>query len=204
MAVVATISSWEKKRPLLLATLVLAAAAWLAWDGWLNWPAQDNQIVKKMLVSHDVSTAGKKLLRTWPGWQAASADQRLEFDRFVHRSNFSGWHSVTDIKNQRWIFLVMVCVGIGSLFWFSRVRGRKLSADESGLLLADNTRIDWSQITIIDNRRWTSHGIVTLTYTTAGNETRHTKMDGVIYENIGPLLNEVAARAKSAKMVPPP
>ena len=203
MAVVATISSWEKRRPLILAILVLAAAAWLASDGWINWPKQDNAIVRKMLQSHDISARGKRLLHTWPGWQKAAAAQRLQFDRFVHRSNFAGWHSVTDIKNQRWIFLVTVVLGLGSLIWFFRVRGRQITAAEGGLILADRTEIHWNNITAIDNRKWASHGIVTITYKSAEHQMKQTKMDGVIYENLGPLLNEMAARATEAKMIPP-
>ncbi len=203
MAVVATISSWEKKRPLILAVLILAAAAWLASDGWVNWPNQDDAIVQKMLLSHDVSARGKRLLHTWPGWQKASTAQRLKFDQFVHRSNFSGWHSVTDIKNQRWIFLVTAVLGLASLIWFTRVRSRKITAAEDGLTLSNRAVILWNTITAIDNRKWTSHGIVTITYKTGGDEVRQAKMDGVIYENLGPLLNEVAARATDAKMIPP-
>lgn len=203
MAVVATISSWEKRRPLILAILILAAAAWLASDGWVNWPKQDDAIVQKMLLSHDVSARGKRLLHTWPGWQKAPSAQRLKFDQFVHRSNFAGWHSVTDIKNQRWIFLVTVVLGLGSLIWFFRVRGRKITAAEDGLILSDQTAIHWNSITVIDNRKWTSHGIVTITYKSPENGARQVKMDGVIYENLGPLLNEVASRATEAKMIPP-
>ena len=203
MAIVATLSSWEKRRPIIFSLLLLAGAVWFAYDGWVNWPQQDNQIVQKMLRSRDVSPHGKALLRLWPGWQQATLAERLKYDRFVHHANFSGWHSVTDIKNQRWIVLVLAVCGLASVVWFLKVRGKIITADESGLAIPGQHKIAWSQITTIDNRKWSSHGIVVLTYVVAGAQARKVKLDGVIYENLGPLLNEVAARAVQAQMLPP-
>ena len=205
MAITARLGKWERRRPLVFALLALLTATWFAYDGWYGWPQADNALVRKMLHSRDVSPADRKKLKSWPkgGWFQASTLVRRSFDRLVYRSHFSGWHSVIDIKNQRRIVMLLAVVFLGAIAWYIAVRRRRIVADESGLLLGRGPKIPWNDIVRIDNSHWRSHGEVTIAYRSSGDTTRQARLDGVAFENLPLLLNEVAARAVKAQIVPP-
>jgi hypothetical protein len=203
MQIIARPAAWERRRPLVLAFLCLLFAAWFAWDGWYGWPDHDDKAVKQMLISQRVTGKDKAIARSWPGWRHATPAQRLKFDHLVHINNITGWHTVTDIQNQRWIVLGLALVGVAGLLWFLRVRTRRIIADEQSLHLPDGRVVAYAAITSVDNRRWPGAGLVRLQYTHAG-QTHHATLDAVIYENLPPLLNEVIARATAAEVINPP
>jgi hypothetical protein len=194
---------WERRRPLVLAFLCVVFAAWFAWDGWYGWPNHDDKAVKRMLASHRVTGKDKAMARSWPGWRHATNAERLKLDHLVRINNITGWHTVTDIHNQRWIVLGISLVALGGLIWYFRVRSKHIVADDNGLQLPDGRVIAYSAMKLIDNRRWPGSGLVTVEYTDAAGLAHHAVLDAVVYENLPPLLNEVIARAKNADVVNP-
>ncbi len=204
MQMIAQPALWERRRPLVLAFLCFVFAAWFAWDGWYGWPNHDDKAVKQMLLSHRVTGKDKAIARSWPGWRHATEAQRLRFDHLVHINNITGWHTVTDIHNQRWIVLAIGLVAVGGLVWFVRVKSKRIVADDQGLHLPNGSLVAYSAMKVIDNRRWPGAGLVTVEYADAGGHSHHAVLDAVIYENLPALLNEVIARATSAQVVNPP
>jgi hypothetical protein len=189
---------------LVLAFLCCVFAAWFAWDGWYGWPNHDDRAVKRMLVSHRVTGKDKAIARSWPGWRHATNAQRLRFDHLVRINNITGWHTVTDIYNQRWIVLGILLVAVGGLIWYQRVKSKRIIADDQGLHLSNGSLVAYSAIKMIDNRRWPGAGLVNIEYGDAAGHLHHAILDAVIFENLPPLLNEVMARATAAEVVNPP
>ena len=85
MAIVAPISSWETRRPLVLAVLCVLVAAWFAYDGWYGWPAADNAVYKKMQQPGllGVGEQARKIALTWPGWHQATTRQLMGSRDFI-------------------------------------------------------------------------------------------------------------------------
>ncbi len=204
MQMIAQPALWERRRPLVLAFLCFVFAAWFAWYGWYGWPNHDDKAVKRMLVSHRVTGKDKAMARSWPGWRHATNAERLKLDHLVRINNITGWHTVTDIHNQRWIVLGIGLVAVGGLIWFWRVKFKRIIADDQGLHLPNGSVVTYSAMKVIDNRRWPGAGLVTIEYGDAAGHVHHAILDAVIYENLPPLLNEVIARATAAEVVNPP
>ncbi len=203
MQITAQLAPWERRRPLVLISLCTLFAIWFAWDGWYGWPNHDDAAVKQMLVSHRVTGADKAVARRWPGWRHANEGERLKMDHLVHVNNISGWHSVTDIQNQRWIVLALILVAVVGLMWFLRVKSRHIVADEKGLHLPGGHYVAFTEVTRIDNRRWPDAGLVTIESVDSKGGRHHAVLDGVVYENLPPLLNEVITRAIAAEVINP-
>lgn len=144
------------------------------------------------------------MARSWPGWRHATNAERLKLDHLVRINNITGWHTVTDIHNQRWIVLGIGLVAVGGLIWFWRVKSKRIIADDQGLHLPNGSIVAYSAMKVIDNRRWPGAGLVTIEYGDAAGHVHHAILDAVIYENLPPLLNEVIARATAAEVVNPP
>ena len=203
MTIVAPVNKWQYRRLLLIFVVLLGAAGWFTYDGWLGWPRSDDRRVKHMEHSRYVTARQQTVLARWPGWQAATAAQRLKMDRLVHAANFTGWHSVTDIHNQRWIAAALGIVSVVVLLWCGVERRRRITVDDAGLRLSGGCVIAFDDIVRIDNRRWSRDGLVMLAYR-RGGKMRQAKLDGVVFDNLGVLLNAVAARAVKAEITPPP
>ena len=79
MTIVAPISSWERRRPLVLAVICVLVAAWFGYDGWYGWPAADNAVYKKMQQPGllGVGEQVRKIALTWPGWHQATTRQLM-------------------------------------------------------------------------------------------------------------------------------
>lgn len=105
MQFTARIARFERRRPMILVFLCVVFAALFAWDGFINWPGHDDHLMHRMQHSTSVDVRYKKLLDHWPGWNHATMTERAHYDHIVHLLHFSGWHTVTDIENQRWIAL---------------------------------------------------------------------------------------------------
>ena len=204
MQFTARIARFERRRPMILVFLCLIFAALFAWDWFVNWPGHDDRMVHRMQHSTSVDARYKKMLATWPGWNHATMAERAHYDHIVHLLNFSGWHTVTDIENQRWIALgIGVVAAFGGLWWW-RVSRRKIVADDSGVTFSSGQRITWSQIKRIDNRNWISQGIVDIDYESSSGNIKTARFDSLIFDDLGPLLNSVAEHSPHAEMINPP
>ena len=197
-------SEWERRRPLVLMLLCVLFGAWFAWDGWQGWPKADDAVVKKMLTSRHVTSAEKAILKTWKGWQNETKSQRKSFDHLVHDAQFSGWHSVTDISNQRRIVIILVVLTCVGGLWFYRINRLKLKADDNGLTLANGRFIAWDRITEIDNRQWSTRGTVTITFNNADGILEKVNFDGWMWQDLPRILEQIDLHATNAKAITPP
>jgi hypothetical protein len=204
MQITARLTRFERRRPMILVTLCVIFAALFALDGFLNWPNHDDHMVHRMQRSTSVDTKYKKMLDYWPGWNHATMAQRHHFDHIVHLLNFSGWHTVTDIENQRWIALFILLLAAGGGVWWWSVNKRKIVVDDAAVTMSRGERITWSQIKRIDNRRWISHGIVDIEFEHRPGEIKSARFDSMLFDDLGPLLNAIAEKCPHAEMLNPP
>jgi hypothetical protein len=204
MQITARIARFERRRPIILVFLCVVFAALFALDGFINWPNHDDKMVRRMQHSTSVDARYKKMLAHWPGWNHASMAERAHYDHIVHRLNFAGWHTVTDIENQRWIALAITVVAALGGAWWWRVNRKKIVADDSGVTMSNGQRITWNQIRRIDNRNWISQGIVDMECELPGGQTKTIRFDSMIYDDLGPLLNAIAEKCPQAEMINPP
>lgn len=95
-------------------------------------------------------------------------------------------------------------VAVAGVIWYSRVKSKRIVADDQGLHLPNGNLVTYAAMKVIDNRRWPGAGLVTVEYSDATGHLHHAILDAVIYENLPPLLNEIIARATAAEVVNPP
>jgi len=197
-------SSWERRRPLILTILCVVFAAWFAYDGWLNYPGEDDGIVAQMMNSDTVTPADKATLKEWPGWYNSTPQQREDYTTLIRdKNNESDWHSATDILVQRWIVVFLAAAALCAFVWYLRVAKRTMTADEKGLTLVDGRIIGWESITRIDNRRWTSDELVILEYEDHAGAKQNLVLDAALFESMPVFLTEVANRAVKAQIIHP-
>ncbi len=204
MQMTARLTRFERRRPMILVFLCVVFAVLFALDGFWNWPNHDDHMVHRMQHSTSVDVRYRKMLQHWPGWNHATMAQRHYFDHIVHILNFPGWHTVTDIENQRWIAIAISLLAVVGGIWWWKVNQKTITVDDTAITLVRGTRIEWSQIKQIDNRKWISHGVVEVQYKTPSGETKSVRFDSLLYDDVGPLMNAVAEKCPHAEMVNPP
>jgi hypothetical protein len=206
MPIIVRANAWEKRRPMILTILCLVFAAWFAYDGWINWPGEDDSIVHDTLnnLSNEVTPADRTILEQWHGWYNASEDQRDQFTDLVRSRNWSDdWHSSTDISIQRWIVLVLLLGALCGLVWYIRVLRQIMIADEFGLTLLKGRKVAWDRISRIDNRRWASDELVVIEYQDTSGNLQKLVLDAVLFDNLPAFLNEIANRSIKAQIIHP-
>ena len=204
MSISVRASSWERRRPIILVMACLIFAAWFAYDGWINYPGEDDGIVADMLNSDTVTVADKATLKQWPGWYKATSQQREDYTQLIRdKDNWSDWHSSTDIMVQRYIVGILLLGGVAALIWYIRVARQIMTADEKGLKILSGQIIAWDAITGIDNRRWTSDELVILEYQDPAEGKKKLVLDATLFDGLPALLTEVANRAVKAQILHP-
>jgi hypothetical protein len=89
-----------------------------------------------------------------------------------------------------------VLVGIAALFglWFCAVRGRKLVADEDGLVISAKKRIPYDAIESIDRTYFEDKGFFTIAYERADGGQAKCKLDDRQYDNLKAILEHLVAK----------
>lgn len=206
MALVARASTTVRNKNIILILLCAIFTAWFAYDGFHAWPTKNDALVKQQIaaIGTKVDPSHGPALREWKSWQESTSAQRAEMTRRMENLHVEGWHSEFDINVQRYIVIGLAVATLAAIWWFFHCQRRRAIADDQGLSPAPGLFIPWNNITVIDNTRWKSTGIVDVTYVDANNTEQKTVLDDYQLDNLPPVLNEVAERATQAKLIPPP
>jgi len=206
MAIVATASKDLRNRYLIIIVACFVFAAWFAYDGFKGWPEKNDAAVKQLV---QMAKGGQGLgpdqlsvLLNWPGWSAATADQKAQISSIPVSKNV-GWHSAFEIQFQQGSVFALLLATAALIAWFMKVQRRRAIADESSLSPEPGLTIPWDAITKIDNTRWKKKGIVDLEYRDAAGQICKTKLDDFLLDGLRPLLNEVQEHAKNAEFISP-
>ena len=89
-----------------------------------------------------------------------------------------------------------VLVGIAVLLglWFCAIRGRRLVADEDGLVISAKRRIPYDAIESIDKTYFEDKGFFTIAYERADGAEAKCKLDDRQYDNLKAILEHLVAQ----------
>lgn len=208
MPVVASANLNYSIRLAIVVLLCIGAALWFSYDGWKNWPAQNDKLIK-YVIDNPRGTQGDQVnmdkFKAWPGYAIATPEQIAAMDITTKQTDISDWKTSHDIWLQR---ILGVGVGVVAIFFIwkfisYRTRHRAV-ADDTSLSPGPGVVIPWDNITKVDNTLWKKKGIVTLTYTDAGGQEKTAVLDEFDLDHLVPVLMELEKHAKKAEFISPP
>ena len=192
--------------------MCLGMACWFAYDGFIGWPTRNNQLVEGPITTrvHDdaLYTQYQPNIDAWHaggGWDNADSDARLTMSNIAHALNTEGWKTEPDIKNQKYIVIALALATLGAFGWFIKCQKRRAIAQGDTVSPSPGITIPWDKITVVDNTRWKSTGIVTITYDLAdGNGPQKAKFDDyeTDREPLLQILDQLAEKATHAEFIP--
>ena len=206
MQLIARASTTVRNKNILLTTLCVAFAFWFAYDGYIGWPARNDELVhamKRMIIDNRLDKVHEKTLDAWKGFNNSTAEEREAMYKIADAAHVEGWKTDLDLNMQRYITAGLAVVSVGAIGWFIRCQRRRVIADFNGLSPAPGVLIPWDKITKVDNTRW-KKGFVEITYTDElGNEDT-ALLDDYIVERppLIEILKELDARATKAEFLP--
>ncbi|MGN6369540.1 MAG: hypothetical protein ACTHN5_14880 [Phycisphaerae bacterium] len=210
--IIARASSTVRNKNLLIVLMCLAMACWFAYDGFIGWPAKNDQLVAGPIATriHDdpLYIQYQPQIDAWNaagGWNNADAKARTLMSNIAHSLNTEGWKTETDIKNQKYIVVALILATLGAIGWFLHCQKRRAIAHGDTVSPAPGISIPWNKITVVDNTRWKSMGIVTITYDLAdGRGPQKAKFDDyeTDREPLLLILDQLAEKAVHAEFIP--
>src|SRR5271163_4233564 len=166
--IIARASKTVRNKNLLIVGMCAVFACWFAYDGWIGWPGRNDQLAENQLAVriHDdpLYTQFQPLIDSWHGWNNADSDTRMKITAIAHNLNLEGWKSETDIHNQQYIVYGLLAATVGAIGWFVHCQRRRAIAEGGTVSPLPGVVIPWEKITVVDNTRWKSMGIVQITY----------------------------------------
>lgn len=208
MPLVARASTTVRNKNLLIILMCAAFLGWFAYDGFVKYPRDNDRLVdymKSMVDANKLSTNNLPALSIWPGWNNATSFDRNAMTRLAtEEAKVEGWHSETDMATQKYIVAGLAAAVAASIWWFFHCQARRVVADDTTVSPAKGTTIPWEKITIIDNTRWKSSGIVDITYLDDAGKPQHAKFDDYELERepLLEILDQLAAKATHAELIP--
>lgn len=211
MALVARASNTVRNKNLIIVLMCAVFLAWFAYDGYVAYPRRNDAIVGKMkgwvkegLISADFAPT----LEAWKGWTREDAAGRARMDEVVasnkNKVKVEDWKAVLDISVQRWIVLGLIGATAASIWWFFHCQRRRAIAEENTVSPAEGVVVPWDKITLVDNTRWKSTGIVEITFPGPDGKPQKAKFDDyeLDREPLLGILDELAVKAVNAEFIP--
>ncbi len=150
MTVIAPLSRYKRGNFKIVIVLLLGAAAWMAYDGYLN---------KDWIAKH------------------TREDGRPDSDLTINRV----------------APLFLAPAGVALTVWFALVRGKRVVADDEGLVVGGR-RIPYESIEAIDKTYFESKGYFVVTYRREGGGTAKIRLNDRKYDNLSAVLDELVQR----------
>ena len=207
--IIARASNTVRNKNLLILVMCLGMACWFAYDGFIGWPTRNNQLVEGPITTriHDdpLYTQYQPNIDAWKGWANADSDAHSTMSKIANTLNIEGWKTETDIKNQKYIVIALALATLGALGWFIKCQKRRAIAEGNTVSPSPGITIPWDKITVVDNTRWKSMGIVTITYDLAdGKGPQKSKFDDyeTDREPLLQILDQLAEKAIHAEFLP--
>ena len=204
---IARASSTVRNKNLLIVLMCLGMACWFAYDGWIGWPGNNDKLVAGPIATrvHDdpMYTQYQPVLDGWHGWNAADSKARLEISNLARATNVEGWKTETDIRNQQYIVCALLAATAGAIWWFVHCQKRRVIAEGETVSPSPGVVLPWSKITVVDNTRWKTMGIVQITYD-VGAGPQKAKFDDyeTDREPLLLILDQLAEKAVNAEFIP--
>jgi hypothetical protein len=189
--IVARGASYYRNTRYIMAIACIAMGAWFGYDGWVNWP-QQNQKYDELVV------------------QLRVAEQAHNDEQVRHVSedlkNYKK-HTSLDLALQKVLCVLLPPVGIGMLVWALYNSRGEYRLSNNTLTAPGHPPVSLDDITRIDKRLWDRKGIAYLDYDIAGKR-GIVKLDDFLYERdpIDAIFGEIEQYVRSAPppTIPPP
>jgi len=97
----------------------------------------------------------------------------------------------TDLQINRYAPPALAGIAVALGLWFCAIRGRKLVADEDGLLISAKQRIPYDAIESIDKTYFEDKGYFTIAYERANGAQAKCKLDDRQYDNLKAILEHL-------------
>ncbi|HVX87182.1 MAG TPA: hypothetical protein VH253_20525 [Phycisphaerae bacterium] len=204
---IARASAGVRNKNILIILMCLAFFGWFTYDAFVRYPQQDDQLVaymKGISPSNNSVAIYDSELNAWKGWSAESSEARAKMTDIASIAKVDGWHSASDIATQKVIVAGLALAVLAALWWFFHCQARRAIAQPDSVSPAPGITIPWTSITVVDNSRWKSTGIVDITYTDPSNAVRQAKFDDYELERepLLAILDQLAERAVNAEFLP--
>jgi hypothetical protein len=204
---VARASNTVRNKNILIILMCLAFFCWFTYDAFVRYPQDDDRLVevmKNMGPTNNLVSVYQSDLDSWKGWAHETSEARAKMTDIASIAKVDGWRSASDIATQKAIVAGLGVAVIAAIWWFFRCQSRRAIAQPDTVSPAPDVTIPWEKITIVDNSRWKSTGIVDITYTDAAGQTRHAKFDDyeLDREPLLAILDQLAERAVKAEFLP--
>jgi hypothetical protein len=206
---IARASTTVRNKNIAMIVLCVGFLCWFAYDGFYAWPQRDDNLVGYMKGMTEESPPRldpkyRPLLDSWKGWNNETPEARQKMSEIAHTGHVENWKNTLDMSLQRWIVAGLVFAVIGTIWWTIRCQQRRVIADENSVSPAKGVDIPWDKIKVVDNARWKSSGIVTITYSDPHGQTRQAKFDDYETERepLIQILDLMGEKAQSAQFLP--
>lgn len=114
------------------------------------------------------------------------------YDGYLNKT-FKETHPEWWITNRVAPFVLLPVAAILGTWWYA-VRGRKLIADETELVIAGKASIPYDAIQSIDRTHFEDKGFFTVIYTQAGGSEARRKLSDRDYDNLPAILDYIVAK----------
>ncbi len=165
----------------------MQAKAPLTADAWKDYASQQTVDFPK---DPAVLPAGLKLPMPWPEvlWdydQVKTLQHNHLWTEYSEKHEHSikpveKPYDVSKIKEQIRVLYICLALALGALFFLIRTSMRFIQVDEKGLRAADGKIIPFSEMRVLDLRKWDAKGIAFVEYESAAGMKR-VRLDGLTY-----------------------
>jgi hypothetical protein len=156
---------------------IIAMGAWFAYDGFINWPAQNRKL--------DPIEAELK--------GSPNETRRIELEQ--QRKQIGDRKTDTSIQLQRVLAIGLPLVAIGYAGFFLRRSRGEIRLENDTLHVPGHPPVPLTAIRAVDDSLWKKKGIAVLTYDT-GSATGTIRLDDFIYQQtpVDQIFDVVQAR----------
>ena len=162
---------------ILLGVALLVFAGWSWYDGAVGYPEHNRHV-----AAFQKHMASDELKAKWPEY--ARSQGWSDEDPGEARSEF-------DITTQYVMMVVLIPLGLAAVGLVLYHRGRKLIADEEGLVGSSGERAAYGSIRSIDKARWDAKGIAVVNYVDDEGQEDTIKVDDWVFRDAELVLEEV-------------
>lgn len=169
MQVHAPISKEWRRRMIFMGAMIWGSGLWFAYDGYINWPAEEQRYQKLVELTADIVEEGDKITEKNPEvkqvWSAYAAEHDLKPKVPKHRSD-------GDLAGQRYIAGFFCTIGVIFTAWVWLQHRKSVRAEGETITGAEGQTVEFYEIVDMDRSKWEAKGIAYAIYERDGKRQR--------------------------------
>ncbi len=161
MQVHAPISKEWRRRMIFMGAMIWGSGLWFAYDGYINWPAEEKRYQILVELTADFIEEGDKITEKNPevkqAWQRYAAENDLKPKVPKHRSD-------GDLAGQRYIAGFFGLIGVIFTTWVLLQHRKSVRAQGEVITGAEGDTVKFDEIVEMDRSKWEAKGIAYAIY----------------------------------------